>query len=92
MARTIGAVNMAPVYRDLWGIDNVSGEHTGSGMIEMFFGNTETPIESVPPWNDPVSDPHSSARQVDVFADIVTRFLEEGIIENLCDGYCTAAD
>jgi hypothetical protein len=92
MARTIGAVNMAPVYRDLWGIDSVSGEHTGSGMIEMFFGNTETPVESVPPWNDPVSDPHSSARQVDVFADIVKRFLEEGIIENLCDGYCTAAD
>jgi hypothetical protein len=92
MARTIGAVNLAPAYREIWGIDTVSGPHEGSGMIEMFFGNDQTPIENVPPWSDPVRDPHSRAHEVDVFVDIVRRFMDDGVIENICDGYCTEAD
>jgi hypothetical protein len=93
MARAIGAVNLAPTYRELWGIDTVSGPHEGSGMIEMFFGNTETPIENVPPWNDPVGDPHSSARQVDALMPIVLEFFENGVLENLCsEPHCTADD
>jgi hypothetical protein len=93
MARAIGAVNLAPTYRDLWGIESVAGEHQGSGMIEMFFGNTETPIENVPPWGDPMPDPHSRAREVDVLVDMVNRFFDDGVLENLCsEPHCTEAD
>ncbi|MFW6050370.1 MAG: hypothetical protein ACODAU_04305 [Myxococcota bacterium] len=92
MARTIGAVNLGPAYRDVWGLDEVTGPHEGSAMLEIFFGNTETPIRNIPPWEDTMSDPHSGGRNVDAMVDIVGQFLRDGVAENLCDDVCDEDD
>lgn len=89
MARAIGGVvSLGPAYRPIWGIEEVTGEHVGSGILEIFFGNTETPNANIPPWEDPVRDPHNRGRGVDALFRIVERFLDEGVLENLCDGVC----
>jgi hypothetical protein len=93
MARTIGGVvNLAPLIRDVWGLDVVSGKHTGSAMIEVDFGNPDPPITNIPHWGDTVKDPHGRATELRDIGASLSAFYATGVAENLCDGPCDADD
>ncbi|MEZ5570960.1 MAG: hypothetical protein R3E64_02965 [Halioglobus sp.] len=93
MARTIGGVvNLAPLIRDVWGLEVVSGKHTGSAMIEVDFGNPDPPITNIPHWGDTMKDPHGRATELRGIGDSLRTFYDTGVAENLCDGPCDADD
>lgn len=93
MARTIGGVvNLAPVIRNVWGLDVVSGAHTGSAMIEVDFGNPDPPITNIPHWGDEMRDPHGRATELRDIGDSLSRFYATGVAENLCSGPCDEDD
>ena len=93
MARTIGGVvNLAPVIRNVWGLDVVSGAHTGSAMIEVDFGNPDPPITNIPHWGDEMRDPHGRATELRNIGDSLSRFYATGVAENLCSGPCDEDD
>jgi len=93
MARTIGGVvNLAPVIRNVWGLDVVRGAHTGSAMIEVNFGNPDPPITNIPHWGDEMRDPHGRATELRNIGDALGRFYATGVAENLCNGPCDEDD
>ena len=93
MARTIGGVvNLAPVIRSVWGIEEVSGVHTGSAMLEVDFGNPDPPITNIPHWDDTLSDPHGRATELRNIGASLARFYATGVAENVCNGPCDADD
>jgi len=93
MARTIGGVvNLAPLIRPVWGLDVVSGEHSGSAMIEIDFGNPDAPITNIPPWADSMEDPHGRATELEALGPILIDFYTNGVVSNPCDGPCDQDD
>lgn len=93
MARTIGGVvNLAPTIRDVWGLDVVSGEHSGSAMLEIDFGNNEPPITNIPHWDDEFPDPHGRATELEGLGGVLSRFYATGVVENPCSGPCDEDD
>jgi len=93
MARTIGGVvNLAPTIRDVWGLEVVAGEHSGSAMIEVDFGNPDAPLSNIPHWDDEMPDPHGRATELRGIGDSLARFYETGVAENTCDGPCDEDD
>ncbi len=93
MARTIGGVvNLAPTIRDVWGLEVVSGPHTGSGMIEIDFGNPDPPLTNIPHWADDMRDPHGRATELESIAGGLRRFYDTGVVENTCNGPCDEDD
>ncbi len=93
MVRTIdGIVNLAPTIRDVWGIPVVEGEHFGSAMIEIDFGNPEAPILNIPPWGDTMRDPHGRATELEALGPVLVDFYENGRAINPCEGPCDEND
>ncbi|MFW2389790.1 MAG: hypothetical protein ACN4G0_15735 [Polyangiales bacterium] len=93
MARTIGeVVNLAPLIRDVWGIPVVNGEHSGSAMIEVDFGNPNPPITNIPHWGDTMDDPHGRAFELEALGQTLLQFYETGTVANPCDGPCDEND
>jgi len=93
MARTIGGVvNLAPLIRPVWGIDEKSGLHTGSAMLEVDFGNDEPPITNIPHWGDRFPDPHGRAAELEGLGPALLQFYGTGEIENPCNGPCNEDD
>ncbi len=93
MARTIGGVvNLAPLIRPVWGLDVVSGAHTGSAMIEIDFGNDDPPITNIPHWADMMDDPHGRATELEALGPILAEFYKTGVVSNPCDGPCDEND
>ncbi|MFT4518923.1 MAG: hypothetical protein ACI9JM_001312 [Halioglobus sp.] len=93
MARTIGGVvNLAPLIRDVWGFDVVTGPHTGSAMVEIDFGNPNPPITNIPHWADTEKDPHGRATELLSIGDSLNTFYQTGVAENLCNGRCDEDD
>lgn len=93
MARTIsGVVHLAPTIRDVFGLDVVSGAHTGSGMIEIDFGNLAPPPTNIPHWDDDTRDPHGRATELRSIGAVLSRFYAKGIVENTCNGPCDEDD
>ena len=93
MARTIGGmVNLAPLIRDVWGIPVVSGEHEGSAMIEIDFGNPDPPITNIPHWGDTMKDPHGRATELEALGPVLVEFYENGTVSNPCNGPCDQDD
>ena len=93
MARTIGGVvNLAPLIRPVWGLRNKRGEHQGSAMIEVDFGNPDPPIINIPPWDDTMQDPHARAIELPVLISTLVSFYETGRAKNPCEGPCDEND
>jgi hypothetical protein len=93
MARTIGGVvNLADTIRDVWGIPVVNGEHQGSAMIEVDFGNPDPPITNIPHWDDTMGDPHGRATELEALGPILLQFYETGTVSNPCTGPCDEDD
>ena len=93
MARTIGGVvNLEPLIRPVWGIESKAGQHTGSAMIEIDFGNPDAPITNIPHWGDTMEDPHGRAKELSALAATLLTFYETGTSENPCNGPCNQDD
>lgn len=93
MARTIGGVvNLAPLIRPVWGIEETAGEHQGSAMLEVDFGNPDTPLTNTPPWADTMPDPHGRATELAPLGTALLSFYETGRVQNPCNGPCDEDD
>jgi hypothetical protein len=93
MARTIGGVvNLAPVIRSVWRIEEKAGMHTGSAMLEIDFGNPDPPLTNIPHWDDPLPDPHGRAEDLPALGPVLLEFYETGQVQNPCNGPCDADD
>lgn len=87
MARTIGGVvNMAPVNRSIWGIEEVQGPHKGSAMVEFDFGLPPEPTINVPMSEG--DDPHGGPRKLAAANASMNKFFREGLVETFCEGPC----
>jgi hypothetical protein len=93
MARTIGGVvNLAPLIRDVWGLEVVNGKHTGSAMLEVDFGNPDPPATNIPHWGDDMRDPHGRATELSNIGASLSTFYATGVAENQCNGPCDSDD
>lgn len=93
MARTIGGVvNLAPTIRPVWGLEEEPGTHEGSAMLEVDFGNPDSPITNTPPWADTMDDPHGRATELEALGPVLLEFYETGRVRNPCSGPCDADD
>ena len=88
IARTVGAKNLTPVNRPVWGIPEEAGPFEGSGMVEYDFNLPEAPKTNVPPTGGPDDDPHDKVRVLDASYDQTDVFLRQGKIQPFCDGPC----
>lgn len=86
IARAVGAKNIGPVLRDVWGIPQAAGPFGGSAMAEYDFGTPEAPKENTP--NSKGEDPHDMLREEEVAQKQQAKFLLEGVVQNFCDGKC----
>lgn len=86
MARAVGAPNVGPVVREIWGVPTTDGPVEGMGLIEYDFGLPPEPIENVPMTEG--SDPHGLVRRLPASVQTRATFLESGMIELNCDGAC----
>ncbi|MCA9605496.1 MAG: hypothetical protein KC619_07865 [Myxococcales bacterium] len=86
MARAIGAVTIAPQTRPIWGIEEVTGPHTGSAIVEFDFGLDPEPLYNIPPHDG--DDPHGSVRRNPRALAQTLHFFQTGEIIHTCDGVC----
>jgi hypothetical protein len=88
LARTIGAKNLAPVNRSIWGIEEVAGPLQGSAMVEFSFGLPEAPKTNLPPAGPGGDDPHDKVRVLNAAYDMSDIFFRTGVVQATCMGPC----
>lgn len=86
IARAVGAKNLAPVNRQIFGVPEASGPLTGAAMVEYEFGLAPAPKTNTPPTSG--EDPHGAVRGFDASFDQSDEFFRTGIIKAHCDGPC----
>jgi len=87
MARTIGSVvNLGPVNRSIWGIEEATGRVGGSVMMEIDFGVPDVPLTNEVPTEGP--DPHTMAAEPPWVLPTLHDFLQNGRVTHPCDGAC----
>jgi len=86
MARAIGATTIAPQTRPIWGVEEASGPHMGSAIVEFDYGLPADPIFNIP--QRAGSDPHGSVRRNPRALEQTLHFYETGEIIHTCDGGC----
>lgn len=86
MARAIGAPNLGPANREIWGVPTMTGPLQGAALIEYDFGLAAEPVENIPPSDG--EDPHGLPRQLPESVATRAEFLATGMIRNTCDGAC----
>lgn len=87
MARSMGAKNVTPAVRSIWGVEEAPAPYTGSAIVEYDFGLPPAPIENVP--MDLGDDPHGTLRELPEAQDQLNTFLRTGVVENTCGGPCS---
>jgi hypothetical protein len=87
IARAVGAKNIGPLNRPVFGIPEAPSVSGGSAMVEFSFGLPESPKENIPP-NDEGNDPHDKVRVLDAAMIQTDRFFKEGVVEPTCKGAC----
>lgn len=87
LARAIGARNMKPVNREIFGIPDADAPFDGNGMAEWDFGLPPAPTTNVP--MEAGEDPHDKVRKLPAAIDQSATFLRTGVVENDCGGVCT---
>jgi hypothetical protein len=88
IARTVGAQNLAPVNRHVWGVPESAGPIMGSAMVEWDFGNKPSPTTNVPPGDDYGPDPHDEVRKLPEAMDQTNAFFRTGMVTPFCSGAC----
>lgn len=86
MARAIGAQTIAPQTRAIWGIEEATPPHMGSGIVEYDFGLPPEPTTNVPLREG--DDPHNDLAGVPEALDMAVEFMRTGAIDQVCDGVC----
>lgn len=86
MARSMGARNVTPAVRSIWGVEEAAAPYAGSAIVEYDFGLPPAPIENVP--MDIGDDPHGTLRELPEAQDQLNTFLRTGVVENTCGGPC----
>ncbi len=87
IARAIGAKNLKPTNRDIYGIEAADGPFTGNGIHEVNFNLPPVPLD-----NEPMTlgeDPHDKVRQMMPIMLSEQEFLKNGNVTNYCSGACT---
>ena len=90
MARAVGAVTIAPQTRPIWGLEEVTGPHNGSAIVEFMSTEVE-PVQNIPPGRGLDNDPHGSVRKHAAALAQTLHFFETGEIIHTCDGPCDLA-
>jgi hypothetical protein len=88
MARTLGAKNLKPLNRDVFGVEAADGPITGAAMVEYSFGLPPAPLQNYPPTSDRSDDPHDKVRVLDPTFQQADKFFREGVVVPFCDGPC----
>jgi hypothetical protein len=86
MARSLGAVNLTPTNRTVWGVEESPGPDGRSAMIEHDFGLPPEPLGNVPMTEG--DDPHGALAGVAPAIAAVDHFLRTGEAKMFCDGVC----
>jgi hypothetical protein len=86
IARTVGAKNLAPVNRSIWGIEEAPPPLQGAAMVEYEFGLPPAPETNTPTKGN--NDPHGTVRHLDPSYKQADKFFRTGIIEAFCTGSC----
>lgn len=90
MARAMGAPNLAPVNRSLFGIEDRTGPIAGSAMIEFDFGLGPEPVDNLPMREG--RDPHNRIAEIPVAYVMAEQWFRTGVLEQLCEGPCDLGD
>jgi hypothetical protein len=90
IARTIGAMNLEAVNREIYGVPDAASGFSGSGMVEWSFGLPPAPITDVPMTLG--TDPHDTLRTYTDAQDMADHFFRTGLINQSCPdgGPCTS--
>jgi hypothetical protein len=88
IARAVGAKNVAPVNRSIWGIPEESAAFAGSSIVEFDFGLPEAPKTNTPPVGPEEDDPHDKVRVLPAAHNLTDVFLRTGMTQPACDGPC----
>ena len=87
MARAYGASLVTPQTREIWGLSEQTAPFEGSALVEWYYPDgSEEPVESVPPSKD--GDTHECPRREPAAQDQLRDFLEDGVVNQYCDGVC----
>ncbi len=87
-ARAVGAKHLDTGIREVWGLEQVSGQNPGSTYVEYDFGLPEDPLENVP--QEACEDPHGKLRRLEEARLQLDTFFQTGVVENFCtDGVCS---
>lgn len=91
IARTIGAENMSPTNREVWGITDAPGPATSGSIIsEYSFGLPPAPTTNIPATAG--NDPHDLLRTLPPAMQQVDEFFRNGDIKDFCGGPCAGND
>ncbi len=86
-ARAFGASTVAPQTKPVWGVEEKAPGFTGSAYVEWRYTDVpEEPFTNLPP--DSASDPHECPRREPAAQQQLRDFLEEGVVNQYCDGIC----
>lgn len=85
VARTVGAHNLTPVNREVFGIPDAPSGFSGNGMAEFNFWLPPVPITNTPP-SPGIPDPHDALRQLYYAQDMADIFFRTGTVVQTCPG------
>ena len=88
IARAVGAKNVAPVNREVYGLPDADAPIDGSAIAEYTFPVDPAPETNVPPTGADGTDPHDKLRSVPSSQQQVDAFFRTGIVQQFCTGLC----
>lgn len=86
IARTVGAKNLTPANRSIWGLEETAGPENGNVMVEYDFGLPEAPKTNIPMSEG--KDPHDEVRGTKTAFDQSDEFFRTGSVRAVCEGPC----
>ena len=88
IARAVGAKNVSPVNREVYGVQDLAAPFLGSAMAEYDFGLPPAPETNTAPSGPPGTDPHQLVRSLPTSQKQVDSFFRTGTVNNFCSGPC----
>lgn len=86
-ARAFGASTVAPQTKPVWGVEEKQPGFQGSAYVEWRYTDVpEAPVTNEPP--DSQFDPHECPRREAAAQQQLRDFLEDGTVNQYCDGIC----
>ena len=93
VARSARIPMITPSPKDIWGLEQVSAPLSDTDQLSLPSalyvydeGVEPAPIGNIPPAED--NRTHNTIRDLDVYQEHIIRFIDEGRIQQICDGAC----